>query len=133
MEKGADYQISSSVNDGVLEIVLTGEVTNDDFETINKKTIAIQKSMDVDNELLDVRTLNGRLGIVETYNFARNLHSERPKINIAFVDIVDNVSYNSIHEAPLINAGLSFKCFTDIGAARDWLKSKQEGIHTAAL
>ena len=133
MGKAADYQISSSVNDGVLEIVLTGDVTNDDFETINKKTIAIQQSMNIDNELLDVRTLNGRLGIVKTYNFVRNLHSDRPQINIAFVDIVDNVSYNSIHEAPLINAGLSFKCFSDIGAARDWLKSKQEGMNTAAL
>jgi len=55
----------------------------------------------------------------------RNLHSDRPTINTAFVDIAENASYNSIHETPSINAGLSFKCFTDIDAARTWLKSKK--------
>jgi hypothetical protein len=125
MEKKSEYQISSSVNEGILEMVFTGKVINDDYETIKNKTITIQKSMNIDNELLDVRTLNGRLGLSQTFSIIRNLHSDRPRINTAFVDIVENVSYNSIHETSLINAGLSFKCFTDIDAARTWLKSKK--------
>ena len=123
MEKKAEYQISSSVNEGILEIVFTGKVINDDYETIKNKTMAIQKSMNIDNELLDIRTLKGRLGLSQTFLIIRKLHSDTPRINTAFVDIAENASYNSIHETPSINAGLSFKCFTDINAARAWLKS----------
>lgn len=124
INKQAKYQISSSVNEGILEIVFTGEVTNDDYETIKDETISIQKSMNINNELLDVRTLSGRLGLKQTFSIVRNLHSDTSSINTAFVDITENASYNSIHETPAIKAGLSFKCFTDIKAARDWLKSK---------
>lgn len=122
-EKAA-YQISSSVKEGILEMVFTGEVTNNDHETIKDQTIAIQQSMNINNELLDVRALRGRLGLSQTFSIIRNLHSDISRINTAFVDIAENASYNSIHETPAINAGLSFKCFTDIDAARVWLKSK---------
>jgi hypothetical protein len=124
MEKEARYQISSSVNEGILEIIFSGVVTNDDYETIKNKTIAIQKSININNELLDLRTLRGRLGLAQTYSIVTYLHSNIPAINTAFVDIAENASYNSIHETPAINAGLSFKCFTDINTARAWLKSK---------
>lgn len=122
--KQAKYQISSSVNEGILEIAFTGEVTNDDYESIKNETISIQKSVNINNELLDMRTLRGRLGLKQTFSIVRNLHSDISKINTAFVDIAANASYNSIHETPAIKAGLSFKCFTDINAARDWLKNK---------
>ena len=133
MEKKAEYQISASVNEGLLEIIITGEVKNDDYETIKNKTMAIQKSMNIDNELLDVRTLKGRLGLSQTFLIIRNLHSDRSTMNTAFVDINENASYNSIHETPSINAGLSFKCFTDIGAARAWLKSMPSKVSGASL
>ena len=124
MAKKAKYQISSSVNEGILEIVLTGEVTNDDMETVMKKIFALRKSIDTNNELIDVRELNGRFGIVETYTFIGKLHSNRPRVNIAFVDVVENAVYNKHHEATAINAGISFKWFTDIDVARDWIKRK---------
>jgi hypothetical protein len=124
MAKKAKYQISSSVNEGILEIVLTGEVANDDMETVMKKIFAFRKSIDTNNELIDVRTLKGRFGIVETYAFIGKIHSNRPRVNIAFVDVIENKVYNSYHEATAIKAGISFKWFTDIDAARDWIKSK---------
>jgi hypothetical protein len=133
MEKKTEYQISSSVNEGILEIIITGEVKNDDYETIKNKTMAIQKSMNINNELLDVRTLKGRLGLSQTFFIIRNLHSDRLTMNTAFVDIDENASYNSIHETPSISAGLSFKCFTDIDAARAWLKSMPNKICGASL
>jgi hypothetical protein len=47
-----------------------------------------------------------------------------PRVNTAVVDIPENTKYQSLNEVTSINAGLSFKRFTDIDAARDWLKSK---------
>jgi hypothetical protein len=46
-------------------------------------------------------------------------------MNIALVDIPENAAIESFHETTAINGGLSLKWFTDIDAARAWLKSKQ--------
>ena len=37
MEKKAEYQISASVNDGILEIILTGEVVENDVKNLHMK------------------------------------------------------------------------------------------------
>lgn len=124
MKKKAEYQMTSSVNEGILEIIITGKVTSDDTEKIMNKIIAVRKSINTKHELIDIRTLKGRLGISETYDFVRKLPSDRLTMNIAFVDIVEYAEYNLFYQATILNAGLSWKWFTDIDAARAWLKSK---------
>jgi len=42
--------------------------------------------------------------------------------NIATVDTEVNGDLKSFLETAAFNVGLSFKCFTDIDAARNWLK-----------
>jgi hypothetical protein len=124
MAKKANYQISSSVNEGILEIALKGDVNNGDMETVINKIFTLRTSINTNNELIDVRNLNGRFGIIETYAFIGKLHSNRPRVNIAFVDVDENAVYNKYHEATAMKSGISFKWFTDIDAARDWIKSK---------
>jgi hypothetical protein len=124
MKKKAEYQMTSSVNEGILEIIITGKVTSDDTEKIMNKIIAVRKSINTKHELIDIRMLKGRLGISETYDFVRKLPSDRLTMNIAFVDIVEYAEYNLFYQATILNAGLSWKWFTDIDAARAWLKSK---------
>jgi hypothetical protein len=45
-------------------------------------------------------------------------------VNSAIVDLPENADYQSFQEKTSINAGLSYKWFTDIDAARTWLKNK---------
>ena len=54
MAKNAEYQISSSVNDGILEIILTGEVTESTVEKWSNEVIAIIKAKGVANVLQDL-------------------------------------------------------------------------------
>ena len=124
MKKKAEYQMTSSVNEGILEIILTGKVTNEDTENIIKKIITVRKSINTKCELIDVRTLKGRLGISETYDVLRKLPADSLTMNVAFVDIVECVEYNLFYQATVLNLGLSWKWFIDIDAARAWLKSK---------
>ena len=98
-----------------------------------KKIIAVRKSINTKHELIDIRTLKGRLGISETYDFVRKLPSDRLTMNIAFVDIVEYAEYNLFYQATTLNAGLSWKWFTDIDAARAWLKSKLRRVKTDIL
>ncbi len=54
-------------------------------------------------------------------------------MNIAFVDIVEYAEYNLFYQATTLNAGSSWKWFTDIDAARAWLKSKLRRVNTDTL
>jgi hypothetical protein len=128
MKNKTAFDISASVNEGILEIIITGVVTRYDVKMVMDRIVAFQNSAKTKNQLIDVRNLKGRFSITETYSFVRTLPSDKPKMNTAFVDIAENADYNSFHETTAINTGLSFKYFTDIDAARVWLKSKSGDV-----
>jgi hypothetical protein len=126
--KKAEPQISLSENKGIFEIIITGEVKEGAAENVTKVITGIIKANNVKNILMDVRAIKGSLGIAETFSIVRSLPSNKQIMNTAFLDIARNASNGSIHEATALDAGLSFKWFTDIHAARVWLKSKQRLI-----
>ncbi|MGA2782290.1 MAG: hypothetical protein ABSF13_10275 [Smithella sp.] len=124
MTTKADYQISSFVNEGILEIILTGEFRSGSLEQIKNKVVAIEKSVNIKSELIDIRKIKGHHSVTEIYYFARSFPPDRPKINTAIVDTAVNADLKSFLETTTLNIGMSFKFFTDIDAAREWLKSK---------
>ena len=117
--------MSTSVNDGIIEVVLTGELVESDMEKLINELIAVQKSLKENKQILDVRKLQRHLGIRATYAVFRNLPSDKPKMKTAFVGNAENESYNFFVKATASNAGLVVNYFTDIEAARAWLKSKE--------
>lgn len=124
MEKKAEYQISSSVNEGILEIILTGEVIESDAEKITNEVTAIIKENSIDNVLADVRAIKGRF-FTEAFFCVGNYPPEIYKIKVAIVDILQNANFQSFHEITAKKSGVSFKYFTNKDAARGWLKSKE--------
>ena len=125
MEKKVEYQISASVNEGLLEIVLTGEVEESAVKNLANELINIIKGNGIENVLMDVRAFKGRFGVTKAFNSVRTYPPYRLRVNSAMVDLPENADYQSFQEETSINAGLSYKWFTDIDAARTWLKSKQ--------
>jgi hypothetical protein len=126
MEKKAEYQISSSVNEGILKIVLTGEVIKTEIEKLVNEVIAIIKANGLKNVLVDVRTIKGRFGYAEVYSRVRSYPPDLLKVNFAVVDLPENADYESFHETTAQNAGMKLKWFTDIDAAIAWLKNKKK-------
>ena len=122
MENKSDYQITSSVRDAILEMNMTGEVTKSGIDQLAAEGGAIIIEKGLRNVLVDIRTLKGRLGIMDTYSFVRRPF-ERPKVKCALVDLPENKDYLDFLETTAVNAGLSLKCFVDINAARGWLNS----------
>jgi hypothetical protein len=125
MEKKAEYQLTTSVNEGMLEIIMTGKVTGSSIEKLHSEVIAIIKANGIENLLVDISAVERRFRIEETYLYVIRSFPYRPKVNNAVVDIPDNANFLSFYDDTAINAGLSVKGFTDIDAARDWLKSKE--------
>lgn len=124
MEKNAEYQISTSVKDGILEIILTGEESQSTFAKMKNEIDSIIMNSPVKNILIDCRALKGRLGITKTYERVRSHPPEVYKVKIALVDLPDHADYQNFHETTALNAGMRFKWFTDVDDARTWLKGK---------
>jgi hypothetical protein len=123
MENKAGYKISSFVNEGILEIILTREVIESDAEKITKEMTAIIKESGVDNILADVRAIKGRF-FTEAFFYIRNYPPYIYKTKVAIVDILEHADFQTFHEITAKKSGVSFKYFTNKDAARYWLKSK---------
>ena len=128
MKKQIEYQISSSVNKGIIEVVITGEVTKSTFERIEKEADAVIKASGADKALLDVRALKGRFIYENLYHRARSYTTHFFGIHTAIVDLPENADFADMQETKARNAGVSMKWFTDKDAARDWLKKQYRNV-----
>jgi hypothetical protein len=125
MEKKKEFQISSSVNEGILEIVITGEVTKNDLKNVDEEMVTLLKTAETRFMLVDLRAMKRCFGTFETYSHVHNTPPEIRRVDAAIVDLEENADHQSFHETAARNAGILLKWFTDIDAARAWLKSKQ--------
>ena len=124
MTKKAEYEISSSVNDGILEIIMTGELPASAYSDIMRDMIDIIQTNNVKKVLVDVSAVKGRLSITDIYSRVRSYPPSIYKIHSAMVNNNGLGDFERFHETTANNAGQSLKWFTNINAAREWLKSK---------
>jgi hypothetical protein len=125
MGNEAGYQLTSSEQEGIVEIVLSGVITRDGVKKLQDEVITIVRKFNTRVLLVDIRALKGRLGFAEAYSRVRSYPADTRGIHTAVVDVPENEEYQAFHETTSFNAGRSLKAFTDIDAARAWLKSKQ--------
>ena len=125
MEEKMQYQLSTSVDEGIVKIVITGEVTATNVEKLQTEVIIAARSIDASALLVDVRLLKGRLGLGDTYFRVRSYPADTPKMKTAVVDVEENATFQVFHETTARNAGQSIKWFTDTDTAMLWLKNKE--------
>lgn len=129
MEKRTLYQLSSSVRDEIVEIVITGEIPKNALDGLRVEILAILQETKAKAMLLDSRTAKGPTEIIDAYFRARSIPLD-VKINIKAVAIVEPAEhrdFQSFYETTAANIGLKLKYFTEIEPARAWLKSELEG------
>lgn len=120
MEKKAKCQVSSCVNEGILEIVVTGDVIESTYENVTNEVNAIIKANNARKVIADFRAIERRIEPSEIYRYSRNYHSVLFDIKYAIVDLPENAQYKTGAK----NAGLSsLMWFTDMDDARKWIKS----------
>jgi hypothetical protein len=117
------YNISTSMNEKIIEIVITGEATEDCIENLKNEVNIIVKLMTPEKLLADFRALKIPRVLSESFSSLRN-YPPLFHIKTAVVDIPENAYFQSFQETTAINAGLTWEWFTDINAARAWLKGK---------
>jgi hypothetical protein len=124
MEEKINYQLSISVNDGIVEIVITGEVTKNSIDRLHADVITIVKGKNAKAVLCDISALKGRYDeYAAAYFRTRSIPQDVRTLPSAIVDLSENAAFQSFYETTSANAGHLLKWFTDIETARTWLKS----------
>jgi hypothetical protein len=124
MEEDVSYQLSTSVNDDIVEIVVTGKLTKDSIEGLRTEGIKIFRETKAKAILWDIRAMRKPLGITEGYFRARNIPPDVRAVPADIVEQSGDKDFQTFYETTASNAGLTVNFFTDIEAARVWLKSK---------
>jgi hypothetical protein len=124
MEENTNYKLSTSVNEGIVEIVITGELTKNTVDRLHAEVITIVRENNGKAVLCDVRSAKGPHEIVEAYLRVRSIPQDVKILPSAVVDRSENWDYKSFYETTAANAGQSMKWFIDIESARAWLKSR---------
>jgi hypothetical protein len=118
-----EYKIITSEKDGILKLVFSGEVARDSVSELDREINEIIKTNNAQNILIDVRALKGRYGYTEVYFRVSDYPSHRLGVNTACVDLPEHADYQKFHEHTSVNAGLTFKWFTEVDEAHVWLRS----------
>lgn len=124
MEEKTNYHFSFSLNEGVVEVVITGELTKYSIDTLHAEVISIVIEKNAKAVLCDVRDAKGPQDIVEAYFRVRSFPANIKILPSAIVDRQGNWDFKSYYETTAANAGQSVKWFTDIEEARAWIESK---------
>ena len=80
MEKREKYQVSSSVNKGILEIVVIGDVTESTYEVVNEVNTII-KANNATKAIADFRAIEGRIDPTEMYRYIRSYNAVLLRFN----------------------------------------------------
>lgn len=123
MKIESTYTISVYLNRDILEIIFTGELTRGSHDKIVSDVVFAIRENGA-NVLIDISALKGRLGIADSYQCVRNLPSHIYNMHFAMVNINGQDELERFQETTALNAGIKVKWFTDIDAARAWLKGK---------
>jgi hypothetical protein len=124
MEEDTSFRLSSSVNDGIVEIVFTGEVTKNTLDRVRAEVVTILRDNNAAAVLCDVSALTGPNDIVDAFKRVRSIPSDVASWPCAIVEPKKNREFQLFYETTATNIGQSIKFFTDIETARAWLKSR---------
>ena len=124
MENIAKCQLSVSTKNNILEIKITGQLTEFTAEQLLKDILLLAKEPAYRNYLFDFRSLYGTLGIKSSYFFIQNFSIERSK-NIAIVAKKENENYYYFIQTVAYNRGMNLRYFDLIEEAKAWLEEEQ--------
>ncbi|MCE5211211.1 MAG: hypothetical protein LLG40_06625 [Deltaproteobacteria bacterium] len=120
------YQLSTSVNDDILEILLTGTVAGHIIPKIQKEIQAIRTEKR-DIILLDIRPVTKG----KTYTYVDTLYyikiPDKATGKTAILDNPENGYVKSFIEKIPWGSFLKVRWFDNIDEAKDWLKSSGRG------
>lgn len=122
MENKPAYHVSASERDGILEIVLTGQVERDSVKHLTDEVQYIVKSRNAQMMLADMRGLKSPKIHADVYTRMKN-YPPFFLIKTAVVGSPEDEDFHMFQEASATIFGMELKWHTTTEAARAWLKN----------
>lgn len=123
MGEKARYEISSSFNEEILEIVIKGEVSARNFGNVVGELNELIRTNKAKKAIADFRAIDRRLDTADMYRYFRNYEIILFEIQYAIVDHSENIEYKTA----AIDAGLtSLMWFNDMESAREWIRGSSQ-------
>lgn len=128
MQEKSTYNLTTFINEEIVKIIITGEVTKDNVKELANEVYAIVKLTNAKKLLCDIREIKGRLGYTDIYFFATDVPSFFYNINTVFVDLPKNAKLQSFRQYVTRLNGIPAKWCTDTDDAISWLQSTSERV-----
>ncbi len=118
-----DFNLEVSLEGDVHVVTFRGQCTSKNARAITACYFETILGQGCKKVLADIRSLEGRLPLADTYFLMRDLPVDRvPRdIRTAILENRDNHDYAYFLETTAENAGIRFKCFFDRREALFWL------------
>ncbi|MFA6980352.1 MAG: hypothetical protein WC209_13610 [Ignavibacteriaceae bacterium] len=123
IENKAKCEIIVSKNDNILEMKITGQLTEFSAEQLIKDIPLLTKEYVYRNYLFDLRSLDGTLGIGSSYFYVERFSFERSK-NIAVVAQKESELYYYFVQTAAYNRHINLCYFDLIEEAKVWLEKE---------
>lgn len=117
------YQILLSEDDGIMTIVISGQVTGSTGDDAAQDVARIEEEHKPERLLIDCRKAVGRADFSTTYEQVKKYHVQYKFLpsRVAVLDLEENEGITSFHETAARNAGLNIRFFIRLEDALDWL------------
>ena len=135
MNKGTDLQYKLEIykEDGYLLARAVGQRTKDAIVTLAKEVVAAATKHDYDRVLVDVRELDGQMGVFDAYSIPVQhfpvLKQLRILTKAVIVDSPKRRERYLFFESVARARGFNFRAFEDVDVAVDWLLSSEEKLN----
>ncbi|MEN6332637.1 MAG: hypothetical protein ABFE01_00155 [Phycisphaerales bacterium] len=116
------WRIETDVQPGYLVIRVFGQADGRVAGEIIAGVFREIASHDCSNFLIDIRGIDGRLGVLETFHMVSTYPSQQG-VRAAIVDRPEYSNWYEFYETVSVNRGYHNKVFTDIEKAIEWLSS----------
>jgi hypothetical protein len=118
-----EYELVSSLDEGILKITLTGKVNRKKSAEIVSRVTDLIKTLQPKSVLIDAQLVQEHLDLFDSYNLVHSYPQEIPRLRTAIIDRIEDKTISNFYETVMDNAGYIARYFTDETAARAWLVS----------
>ena len=119
------FSLETDASGPILKIKISGQASNKNASEIARQTHEIIKDHEHGLICVDVRDIQGRLDLFETYAHVRDYMPDAPRRKTAVIELAANVRHYTFFETVSVNRGQHLRVFTDPCAAEAWLFDKQ--------
>lgn len=115
------HQLSSSLEGGLLKVQVRGTLDPKRTPEMVQQVWQWVQQPGVKALLVDIRTLEGRSSLSETYFNIRNYPSAGIRLRTAVLELPENMDRASFHDTAAGNLGFNIRHFDNEAAALAWL------------